>query len=176
MPLTEATAALFDGASARIAVPAGRQRASVLRATVPVQYRAEKAQAVQLGLRPMEAHLANLAPGGPGPLLLDGPAAVREQPAAAAPLDTAAAGAPLDAAAAVAAAPLDAAAAVALVKRMPAAYGPTGAVTAEWLATITAAAKITPAELTRALRQASARNLCGFAEWRGIMQLTALPM
>ena len=74
MPLTEATAALFDGASARIAAPIGRQRVNALRATVPVQYRADKAQAVALGLRPMEAHLANLAPGGPGPLLLEGPA------------------------------------------------------------------------------------------------------
>ena len=74
MPLTEATAALFDGASARIATPVGRQRVNALRATVPVQYRADKAQAVALGLRPMEAHLANLAPGGPGPLLLEGPA------------------------------------------------------------------------------------------------------
>jgi len=74
MPLTEATAALFDGASARIGAPVGRQRVNALRATVPVQYRADKAQAVALGLRPMEAHLANLAPGGPGPLLLEGPA------------------------------------------------------------------------------------------------------
>jgi len=151
MPLTEATAALFDDASARIAAPVGRQRVNALRATVPVQYRADKAQAVQLGLRPMEAHLANLAPGGPGPLLLESAAAA--QPA-----------------------PLDPAEAVALIKRLPAAYEPSGAVTAEWLMSITAAAKTTAAELTRALRQASARNLCGIAEWRGIMQRNVSPV
>jgi len=145
MPLTEATAALFDGASARIAAPVGRQRADALRATVPVQYRADKAQAVALGLRPMEAHLANLAPGGPGPLLLE--AAAADAPA------------------------LDPSEAAALLRRMPAAYGPTGAVTAEWLARVVAAAITTPTDLIRALRQASARNLCGVAEWRGIMQL-----
>ena len=151
MPLTEATAALFDGASARIAAPVGRQRANALRATVPIQYRADKAQAVALGLRPMEAHLANLAPGGPGPLLLEAAAATTAAPA------------------------LDPAEAAALLRRMPATYGPTGAVTAEWLASVVAAANTSPTDLIRALRQASARNLCGFAEWQGIMQLGAQP-
>ena len=33
----------------------------------------EKESAVQLGLRPMEAHLLNTRPGGPGPLRLTGP-------------------------------------------------------------------------------------------------------
>lgn len=67
LPLTEATAALFDGASARIEAPARAGRA-LERITVPLQYRAGKAAAVQLGLRPMGAHLSNLAAGGPGPL------------------------------------------------------------------------------------------------------------
>ena len=56
---------------------------------------------------------------------------------------------------------------------MPATYGPTGAVTAEWLASVVAAANTSPTDLIRALRQASARNLCGFAEWQGIMQLNS---
>jgi hypothetical protein len=154
MPLTEATTVLFDGASARIAVPTARRRVNALQASVPVQYRADKALAVQLGLRPMEAHLANMAPGGPGPLLLESvtaEAAVVVQPT------------------------LDPAAAAALIQRLPARYEPSGAVTAEWLASVVAAAGTTAGELVRALRQASARSLCGFKEWRGIMQLSVTP-
>ena len=158
MPLTEATAALFDGASARITAPSSRQRVNALRAAVPVQYRADKAQAVALGLRPMEAHLANMMPGGPGPLLLEGPVV--------------AAGA---AAGAAAQPRLDPVEAAALVKRLPASYEPGGAVTAEWLAAVLVEAGTTSGELIRALRQASARGICGFAEWRGIMQLAAPP-
>jgi len=79
MPLAEATGVLFDAASARMEAPAGRKAAATprqerergLRAEVPVQYRIGKESAVQLGLRPMEAHLANTRPGGPGPLLLE---------------------------------------------------------------------------------------------------------
>ena len=78
LPLAEATGVLFDAASARMEAPAGRRAATArqerergLRAEVPVQYRIEKETAVQLGLRPMEAHLANTRPGGPGPLLLE---------------------------------------------------------------------------------------------------------
>jgi hypothetical protein len=150
MPLTEATAVLFDGASARIAAPGARRRASALQASVPVQYRAEKAQAVQLGLRPMEAHLANMAPGGPGPLLLEaGP-------------DTHVAAAPQPVAK-----QLDAAAAVALLAAYPAA----GGVTAEWLAGVTSAAGVSVGALVQALRQASSAGNCGMREWQEIMQL-----
>ncbi len=95
LPLAEATTALFDGASARIAAPAmcaasataagaaPRQRTNPLRETLPMQYRADKEAAVALGLRPMEAHLANIAPGGPGPLLLAAPASALVTPASA---------------------------------------------------------------------------------------------
>ncbi|NBQ70588.1 MAG: hypothetical protein EBU46_17860 [Nitrosomonadaceae bacterium] len=90
LPLTEATAALFDSATARIASPlvrlagaAAQPPRAALRVMVPAQYRAERAGAVQLGLRPMEAHLANMRPGGPGPLLLEH--VVVAQPAAAQP-------------------------------------------------------------------------------------------
>ena len=161
MPLTEATAVLFDGASARIATPVARRRANPLHAAVPIQYRADKALAVQLGLRPMEAHLANMAPGGPGPLLLAGgavqaTASAHEQPVAAHSV-------------------LDPEAAAALVKRLPARYEPTGAVTAEWLTTVLAEAGTNAGELIRALRQASAQRLCGFTEWQGIMRFPAPP-
>lgn len=83
LPLAEATTVLFDAASARMEAPAGRKAAATprqervrgLRAEVPVQYRIERESAVQLGLRPMEAHLINTRPGGPGPLLLEAAAA-----------------------------------------------------------------------------------------------------
>ena len=164
MPLTEATAVLFDGASARIATPVVRRRASLLHAAVPTQYRADKALAVALGLRPMEAHLANMAPGGPGPLLLEGPAAAAEAASAATAQEPPARPA------------LDPVEAAALVKRLPASYGPGGTVTAEWLAAVLAETGASAADLIRALRTASARGLCGFAEWRGVMQLSAPPI
>jgi hypothetical protein len=79
MPLAEATTVLFDAASARMEAPALRRAAATprqerirgLRMEVPVHYRIGKEDAVQMGLRPMEAHLANTRPGGPGPLLLE---------------------------------------------------------------------------------------------------------
>jgi len=165
MPLTEATAVLFDGASARIAAPPARRRANALRASVPVQYRADKALAVQLGLRPMEAHLANMAPGGPGPLLLEAPAEAGAVAGAAAAQEPPAQAHPV----------LDPAAAAALIKRQPARYGPTGAVTAEWLTTVLVEAGTNAGELIRALRQASAQRLCGFTEWQGIMRFAVPP-
>jgi hypothetical protein len=158
MPLTEATAVLFDGASARIAVPTARRRVNALQASVPVQYRADKALAVQLGLRPMEAHLANMVPGGPGPLLLESVAAIAMQ---------AAKTAPASAATQPAAEQIDATRAVALIAAHPAA----GGVTAEWLAEVTTAAGVSPAALVRALRQASSAGICGMAEWQAIMRL-----
>ena len=157
MPLTEATAVLFDGASARIATPAARQRASALRATVPIQYRADKALAVQLGLRPMEAHLANMAPGGPGPLLLAGDQAGAQAAGIAQPTQ----------ATQPAAEQIDEARAVALLAAHPAAGGGT----AEWLAGVTAAGGVSAAALVRALRQASSAGICGMAEWQAIMRL-----
>jgi hypothetical protein len=158
MPLTEATAVLFDGASARIAAPTARRRVNALQASVPVQYRADKALAVQLGLRPMEAHLANMVPGGPGPLLLESVAAIAMQAAEIAPAS---------AATQPAAEQIDATHAVALIAAHPAA----GGVTAEWLAEVTTAAGVSPAALVRALRQASSAGICGMAEWQAIMRL-----
>ena len=159
MPLEEATAALFDGASASMAaarMPSVRQ---MMRVSIPVQYRAERADAVQMGLRPMGAHLLNVAPGGPGPLLLTGPA----EPAGAA----AATGAGAQQSAETARNAFDAAHACELLKNHPAVAG----VTAEWLMRVTAAAGVSAMGLARALRQASAAGLCGMAEWQGILRL-----
>ena len=61
----------MEAPAGRRAATARQERERGLRAEVPVQYRIEKETAVQLGLRPMEAHLANTRPGGPGPLLLE---------------------------------------------------------------------------------------------------------
>ena len=72
LPLSEATQVLFDGASARIEKPVARGAPhQAQRVVLPSAYRVERDGAVQIGMRPMEAHLANLAPGGPGPLLIE---------------------------------------------------------------------------------------------------------
>ena len=132
LPLAEATAALFDGASAQIAAkPAARrkpaspieQRIQNLRAEVPLQYRRDKENAVQMGMKPMEAHLLNTRPGGPGPLLVSDAAAAVSA-----------------AASATAIAPAPAAAALfgkeqleSLLRDMPAQYTESGAFTRDWI-------------------------------------------
>ena len=75
MPLEEATVALFDGASASMAAARAPSVRQTVRMSIPVQYRTERAASVALGLRPMGAHLLNVAPGGPGPLLIEAIAA-----------------------------------------------------------------------------------------------------
>lgn len=40
-----------------------------LKVEVPMHYRREKEEVVKMGLKPMEAHLLNTRPGGPGPLI-----------------------------------------------------------------------------------------------------------
>jgi len=159
MPLEEATAALFDGASASMAAARAPSVRQTVRMSIPVQYRAERAASVQLGLRPMGAHLLNVAPGGPGPLLLTGPAA---------PAGTAAGmGAGGQQPAETARDTIDAIRARELIKNHPATAG----VTTEWLARVTAAAGVSAMGLARALRQASTTGLCGMAEWQGILRL-----
>ena len=161
MPLEEATAALFDGASASMAAARMPSMRQTMRTTIPVQYRAERAASVQLGLRPMGAHLLNVAPGGPGPLLLTGPA----EPAGAGAATGATAAAQQSAA--TTSDVFDAIRACELLKNHPAVAG----VTAEWLTRVTAAAGVSAMGLARALRQASAAGLCGMAEWQGILRL-----
>ena len=163
MPLTEATAALFDGASARIAAPAD-QRVNALRATVPVQYRADKAQAVQLGLRPMEAHLANLAPGGPGPLLLEGPAEQACAPAQACTPAKACAPAPQR---------THIERVRAALQSCPLRRGPTGALLVDWIVAASQLAGLTGRELFIALEAGGPE----FAEaWAAAQQFAAEKM
>ena len=151
LPLAEATTALFDGASARIAAPvvaAGdrlRQRANPLRATLPMQYRADKEAAVQLGLRPMEAHLANIAPGGPGPLLLAAPAHVQTQ---AALVQAQAPQAPQSQISHVERVQ-------AILKTHPVRRGPTGALLIDWIVAASQAAGLSGQELFLALEAGS---------------------
>ncbi len=146
LPLADATSALFDKASAKIASPgaatarpaqptARQTHVSSLRASMPVQYRIDKETAVQLGLRPMEAHLANTRPGGPGPLLIE----------AAAP--AAAAAAP--AAAATPVPPLERIKAA--VRAHPLQCSESGALLVSWIVSVSQAAKVNGRELFLAL-------------------------
>ena len=200
LPLAEATTALFDGASARVAAPAAatlRQRASPLRATLPMQYRADKEAVVQLGLRPMEAHLANIAPGGPGPLLLAAPAPAAPALAAPAPAQTApalaapaqTAPAPAQTAPALAApaqtapAPAQTAPAQlthverveAILKSTPIRRGPTGALLIDWIVAASQAAGLSGRELFMALEAGNAGGApsAGLAEAWAAAQLFA---
>ena len=157
MPLEEATAALFDGASASIEAARAPSMRQMIRATLPVKYRAERAASVALGLRPMGAHLLNVAPGGPGPLLIEAIAAAAGTSAA----GTSAAGNAVQ---------LDPARAVALLKEVPVRYSAAGTIDPTWLADITAAAGAHAGELVLALRRASAAGACGMAEWQAIMR------
>jgi hypothetical protein len=160
MPLEEATAALFDGASASMAAVRAPSVRQTVRMSIPVQYRAERAASVALGLRPMGAHLLNVAPGGPGPLLIEAIANMAAPTAAPTAAATAAA----------ATEPLDPARAVTLLKEIPLRYSAAGAIDPAWLTEITAAAGTHVGELVRALRQASAVGACGMAEWQEIMR------
>ena len=134
LPLAEATAALFDGASAQIAAkPAARrkpaspneQRIQNLRAEVPLQYRRDKENAVQMGMKPMEAHLLNTRPGGPGPLLV-GVAGAAAAAAAAASAAPTAPSAPTPT-------PFGKHQLEALLRDMPAQYTKSGAFTRDWI-------------------------------------------
>jgi hypothetical protein len=171
IPLAEATESLFDGASACIAAqptilkaPSEKQvRMRTLRAEVPVKYRYDKESAVQLGLRPMEAHLMNTRPGGPGPLLkIDAPAA--PPPAAAAAAATAAAAAAAGAAAVAGggASTMDKLRQV--LQEHPARYEVSGALTLSWIVEAAQAAGWTGQELFTALRENSSTSS---AEWAG---------
>jgi len=156
LPLAEATTALFDGASARIAAPVAavgaplRQRTNPLRETLPMQYRADKEAAVALGLRPMEAHLANIAPGGPGPLVLAAPPAPAQVAQVAQPPQL-----------------THVEKVVAVLKTHPVRCSPTGALLIEWIVAASQAAGLSGRELFIAL-EAGGREL---AEARAAAQL-----
>ena len=153
LPLEEATAALFDGASASMAAARAPSVRQTIRTTIPVQYRAERADAVQLGLRPMGAHLLNVAPGGPGPLLLTAAPTSAVAPAPVAP--TAAS----TAASTAAVAPSTAAhleRVQAALKAHPIRLSPTGALRIEWIVEATQAAGLSGRDLFVALEAGGA--------------------
>ena len=158
MPLEEATAALFDGASASMAAARAPSVRQTVRMSIPVQYRTERAASVALGLRPMGAHLLNVAPGGPGPLLIEAIAAAAGIVPAANMPPTAVTQ------------PLDPARAVARLKEVPVRYSTPGVIDPTWLTDITAAAGVSTGELVLALRRASAVGACGMAEWQEMMR------
>ena len=110
----------------------------------------------------MGAHLLNVAPGGPGPLLIE---AIAAAAGTAANTD-----APTTAVTATVAQPLDPARAVALLKEVPVRYRAPGVIDPARLTDITAAAGVSTGELVLALRRASAVGACGMAEWQEIMR------
>ena len=163
LPLAEATTVLFDAATARMEAPAARMEAPAaraaatprqervrgLRAEVPVQYRIERESAVQLGLRPMEAHLINTRPGGPGPLLLE--AKARGAAEAGGP----AAGAAGAARGAVEAKEEKKERIRAAMAANPARYGESGALALGWIQEACGAAKVNGHELFAELQAGS---------------------
>ncbi|NBQ71277.1 MAG: hypothetical protein EBU46_21550, partial [Nitrosomonadaceae bacterium] len=126
LPLSEATQVLFDGASAQIEKPPAIKAGVGIgqaRTALPIHYRMDKANVVQMGMHPMGAHLANMAPGGVGPLLVEGkPAGVAASLPAASP------------AVPPAASPQERFRK--MVSEIPAAYSETGALHPGWIAEV----------------------------------------
>ena len=160
LPLSEATAVLFDNASSRIATPTLSRRVvndplQVLRATVPANYNTEKAMAVQFGLRPMEAHLANMVPGGPGPLLItQEPAA----PAVPAPI-----------------VPSNLEKVQKMLSEYPIRCGPSGALLLDWIVYAAQSANVTGRELFTALEAAAREHPAAWAAAQRFTQEKARP-
>ena len=161
LPLSEATQVLFDGASAQIEKPPalkGKVGVGVgqARTALPIHYRMDKANVVQMGMHPMGAHLANMAPGGVGPLLVegkpaDGAAATGEPPMA--PKPTAQERFRK------------------IVSEIPAAYSETGALHPGWIAEVVSKMAVSPSEIYKILEaEAAAGNYA--AEWGGMRQLS----
>ena len=162
LPLSEATQALFDGASAQIEKPPalkGKVGVGVgqARTALPVHYRMDKANVVQMGMHPMGAHLANMAPGGVGPLLVEG------KPA----------GAPSE----IAPAPAPASILTTqerfrkIVSEIPAAYSETGALHPGWIAEVVSKMAVSPSEIYKILEAEAATGNYA-AEWGGMRQLS----
>ena len=159
LSLSEATQVLFDGATAQIEMPrmvylAMQPSLRSIRTTLPAQYRMEKANVVQLGLHPMGAHLANMAPGGAGPLLIE--------PAPMAPTTIAPAPAP---------APTAPERFRKIVSEIPAAYSETGALHPGWIAEVVSKIALSPIEFYKLLEMEAAAGR--FAEeWAGMQKLS----
>ena len=155
LPLSEATEALFDKASARIEKRAPSKAVQTdhmrrLQVEVPMQYRREKESMLQLGLKPMGAHLMNTRPGGPGPLAPQSSAIDVLLPAAAAALPAAALPATLQT----------------ILQEQPAWYTETGAIAKDWIANVCQSKKISPSVLYTMVKHAAEKGEY-LIEWRG---------
>ena len=170
LPLSEATEALFDKASARIEKRAPSKvvqtdhmrRIRDLQVEVPMQYRRERVNMLQLGLKPMGAHLMNTRPGGPGPL--------SPQSAAGACTAVASAGAAVASAGAAGAgnagSTYTSATLQNILQERPAWYTETGAIAKDWVATVCQSKKIAPSILYSMVKTAAENGEC-LEEWQG---------
>jgi len=152
LPLSEATEALFDKASARIekrapskAIQNDHMRR--LQVDVPMQYRREKESMVQLGLKPMGAHLMNTRPGGPGPLVPQLSITEESLPAA---LPAGSAAVTLQT----------------ILQEQPAWYTETGAIAKDWIANVCQSKKIAPSALYAMVKNAAEKGE-HLSEWQG---------
>ena len=177
IPIPEVTSDLFDMASKRIssrtvsprtAVPNPvKERLNSLQMEVPVQYRLDKENAVQMGMRMMATHLVNLRPGGPGPAvtkLIEND--IRE--AAEAATAATAAAASTAAAAAEAEAGLTLEKLKGLLRVIPARYLSSGALDRDWIVRLTQHGKVSATDFYKALEMAAEMGEC-LAEWQGML-------
>ena len=168
LQLSEATGVLFDAASAQIGRrPAGAPNAA-MRAALPAQYRVDKETAVALGLRPMEAHLANTRPGGPGPLMLEHAESNFDKSKFAEP---AAPAAPATAAVPASSQEQHIERVVAVLKTHPLRCSASGALLVDWIVAASQAAGLSGRELFKALE---AGSKCGELTdaWRAAQRFT----
>ena len=178
IPIPEVTSDLFDMASKRIssrtasprtAVPNPvKERLNSLQIEVPVQYRLDKENAVQMGMRMMATHLVNLRPGGPGPAvtkLIENDIREAAEAATAAAASTAAAAA---AAAAEAEAGLTLEKLKGLLRVIPARYLSSGALDRDWIVRLTQHGKVSATDFYKALEMAAEMGEC-LAEWQGML-------
>ena len=177
IPIPEVTSDLFDMASKRIssrtvsprtAVPNPvKERLNSLQMEVPVQYRLDKENAVQMGMRMMATHLVNLRPGGPGPAvtkLIENDIREAAEAATAAAASTAASAA----AAAEAEAGLTLEKLKGLLRVIPARYLSSGALDRDWIVRLTQHGKVSATDFYKALEMAAEMGEC-LAEWQGML-------
>ena len=117
---------------------------------------------LQLGLKPMGAHLMNTRPGGPGPL--------SPQSAAGACTAVASAGAAVASAGAAGAgnagSTYTSATLQNILQERPAWYTETGAIAKDWVATVCQSKKIAPSILYSMVKTAAENGEC-LEEWQG---------
>ena len=151
VPLKDATRILFDGAAGCIA---NQLKPANIAATLPQQYRNDRENCVSLGMKPMVAHLTNVAPGGPGPCLqienvAQAGAAVQQQPIQQQPVQ------------------VDIHTAAALVRPLKSA----NEITAAWLEQQAKNTNLTVPAIVNAIWRAGSAGLCGVLESRTAQEI-----